>query len=169
VTRPADPVVRHLASGEAGDIRELAERIYENREYFKLETKPLPVALVARDDLDEYLDWRAERMQDPDVQEALAEIELDAGARSPAEIRRVSISEVDDLSEIALRIRTNNECFVLEKDGVLPVAFIDPSDLDMYLDWRRELIEALAESEQDAREGRTRPAEALLEELKQGV
>ena len=161
--------MRHLSSGEAGNIRELAERIYANREYFVIETELLPVALIARDDLDDYLDWREERIQDPDVQEALAEIEQDAGqdTTGPTDIRRVSINEVGDLGEIARRMRMNNECFVLEKDGVLPVAFIDPIDLDNYLDWRKELMEALAESEQDDREGRTRPAEALLAELKQ--
>ena len=149
--------MRHLSSGEAGNIRELAKRVYENREYFVIETELLPVALVARDDLDDYLDWREERIQDLDVEEA------------PADLRRVSVGEVGDLCEIARRMRTNNECFVLERDGVLPVAFIDPIDLDNYLDWRKELVEALAESEQDAREGRTRPAEALLAELKQDV
>lgn len=169
MSRAADPVVRRLSSCEAGNIREFAERIYKNQEYFVIETGVLSVALISRSELDDYLEWCEERMQDPDVQEALAEIEQDAGARTPAEIRRVSISEVDDLGKIALDIRVNNECFVLEKDGVLPVAFIDPIDLDNYLDWRRELMAALAESEQDAREGRTRPAEALLAELKQDI
>jgi len=157
VTRAADPVVRHLPSGEAGNIGELVERIYANREYFVIETDVLPVALIARDDLDVYLDWREEHIQDLDVEEA------------PADLRRVSISEVGDLGEIAMRIRENHECFVLQKDGALPVAFIDPIDLDNYLEWRKELVEVLAQSEQDAREGRTRPAEALLEELKQSV
>ena len=46
---------------------------------------------------------------------------------------------------------------------------VRPIDLENYLDWRKELMEALAESGQDAREGRTRPAEALLAELKQDV
>ncbi len=155
VGRATDPIVRHLSSSEAGNIRELAERIYANREYFVIETELLPVALIARDDLDDYLDWRDDRIQDLDAEE------------ESADLRRVSISEVGDLGEIARRMRTNNECFVLEKDGVLPVAFIDPIDLDNYLDWRKELMEALAESEQDAREGRTRPAEALLAELTQ--
>lgn len=157
VTRAAEPFVRHLSSGEAANIQELAKRVHENREYFVIETELLPVALVARDDLDDYLEWREERIQDLDVDEA------------PADLRRVSVGEVGDLCEIARRMRTNNECFVLERDGVLPVAFINPIDLDNYLDWRRELVEALAESEQDAREGRTRPAEALLAELKQDV
>ena len=154
VTRAAEPVVRHLSSGEAGHIRELAERIYANREYFVIETELLPVALIARDDLDDYLDWRDDRIQDLDAEE------------ESADLRRVSISEVGDLGEIARRMRTNNECFVLEEHGVLPVAFIDPIDLKNYLAWREELIEALAESEQDAREGRTRPAEALLRHIR---
>ena len=163
--------MRRLSSGKVGTLGELAERIYANHEYFVIETGVLSVALIARDDLDDYLDWRAERMEEPEVQEALAEIEQDAGAdtTSPTGIRRVSIDEVHDLGEIAIRICRNNECFLLEKDGVPPVAFIDPIDLGNYLDWRRELMEALAESEQDAREGRTRSAEALLSELKQRV
>jgi hypothetical protein len=163
--------VCRLSSGEAGDIGELSARVYTNCEYFVIETGVLSVALISRDELDEYLEWREERVQDPDVQEALAGIEQDAGedACRPTDIRRVSIDEVGDLSDIAMRICRNNECFVLEKDGVLPVAFVDPIDLDSYLDWRRELMEALDESEQDVREGRTRPAEALLAELKQDV
>jgi len=171
VTRAADPVVRHLSSSEAGDISKLAERIYANREYFVIETGLLSVALISRDDLDDYLEWREERTQDPDVQEALAGIEQDAGENAcrPTDIRRVSMDEVGDLSDIAMRICRNNECFVLEKNGVLPVAFIDPIDLDNYLDWRTELLEALAESERDVRDGRTRPAEALLAELKRDV
>ena len=171
VTRATEPVVRRLSSGEAGDIRALATRVYTNCEYFVIETGVLSVALISRDDLDEYLEWREDRMQDPDVQEVLAGIEQDAGedACRPTEIRRVSIDEIGDLSDIAMRICRNNECFVLEKDGVLPVAFIDPIDLDNYLDWRTDLMEALAESERDVREGRTRPAEALLAELKQDV
>ena len=171
VSGTADPVVRRLSSCEAGNIRELAERIYKNHEYFVIETGILSVALISHGELDDYLDWCEERMRDPDIQEALAEIEQDAGEDTarPTDVRLVSIDEVDDLGEIAMRICRNNECFVLEKDGFLPVAFIDPIDLDNYLDWRRELMEALAESEQDAREGRTRPAEALLAELKQAV
>lgn len=167
----AHPAVCRLSSREACNIGELAARIYRNCEFFVIEAGVLSVALISRDDLDQYLEWREERMQDPDVHEALAELEQD-GAEDPArptEIRRVSIDEVGDLSDIAMRICRNNECFVLEGDGVLPVAFIDPIDLENYLDWRRELMEALAESEQDAREGRTRPAEALLAELKQDV
>jgi hypothetical protein len=171
VMRAAEPVVHRLSSGEAGDLRALATRIYTNCEYFVIETGVLSVALISRDDLDEYLEWREERIQDPDVQEALAEIEQGTGdaACRPTGIRRVSIDEVGDLGDIAMRICRNNECFVLEKDGILPVAFIDPIDLDNYLDWRTELMEALAESERDVREGRTRPAEALLAELKQDV
>ena len=171
VSRTADPVVRRLSSGEAGNVRGLAERVYKNHEYFVIETGALSVALISRGELDDYLEWREERMQDPDVQEALAEIEQDAGEDTtrPTDIRRVSIDEVGDLRDIAMRICRNNECFVWEKDGLLPGAFIDPIDLENYLDWRRELMEALAESEQDAREGRTRPAEALLAELKQDV
>ena len=165
----AHPVVCRLSSGEAGDIRELSVRIYTNCEYFVIETGVLSVALISRDDLDEYLEWREERLEDPDVQEALAGIEQDAGEDARRPIRRVSIDEVGDLGDIAMRICRNNECFVLEKDGVLPVAFIDPIDLDNYLDWRTELLQALAESERDVREGRTRPAEALLAELKQDV
>jgi hypothetical protein len=156
MTRTADPVVRHLSSAEAGDIRELAERIHAKSEYFVIKTGVLSVALIARYDLDDYLDWREERIREWEVEEA-------------TQIHRVSIEEVYDLSEIAMRICRNSECFVLEKDGVLPVAFIHPIDLDSYLDWRRELMEALDESEQDVREGRTRPAEALLAELKQDV
>ena len=171
VSRTAHPVVCRLSSGEAGDIGELSARIYTNCEYLVIETGVLSVALISRDELDEYLEWREERMQDPDVREALAGIEQDAGedACRPTDIRRVSIDEVGDLGDIAMRICRNNECFVLEKDGVLPVAFIDPIDLDSYLDWRTELMEALVESERDVREGRTRPAEALLAELKQDV
>lgn len=167
----AHPVVCRLSSGEAGDIGQLSARIYTNLEYFVIETGVLSVALISRDDLDEYLEWREERMQDPDVQEALAEIEQDAreDACRPTDIRRISIDEVGDLSDIAMRICRNNECFVLEKDGALPVAFVDPIDLENYLEWRRELVEALAKSEQDVREGRTRPADALLEDLKQGI
>ena len=148
--------MRRLSSVEAGDLRDLAERIYANREYFVIETELLPVALIAAGDLDDYLDWREERIQDLDEEEA------------PADLRRVSISEVGDLGEIAMRIR-ENECLVLEEEVVLPVAFINPIDLDNYLDWRRELMEALDESEQDFQKGRTRPAEALLAELKQDV
>ncbi len=171
LSRTAHPVVCRLSNCEVGDIGELAARIYTNDEYFVIETGVLSVALISRDELDGYLEWREERMQEPDVQEALAEIEQDAAEDTtrPTDVRRVSIDEVNDLRDIAMRICRNNECIVLERDGVLPVAFIDPLDLDDYLEWRRELMESLAESERDAREGRTRPAEVLLAELKQDV
>ena len=76
------------------------------------------------------------------------------------------IRQYQDLDRIATRICTGNECFVLEREGLLSVAFIHPVDLETFLDWREELIEELDESEQHARESRTRSAGALLPKVR---
>ena len=116
VAGPATPIVHRLSSIEPGNIEDLAMRIYANGEYFVLPIGILSVALVSSIDLDGYLDWREELIEDLGLQD-------DADG-----IRRVSISEVSDLDRIATRIYTDHECFVLERE-VLSVAFIHPVDL----------------------------------------
>ena len=66
------------------------------------------------------------------------------------------------------RAHTNNESFVLEKDGVPVAALINIDEFEDYLELQDpEVKEVIAESRDEYLAGKSRPAEELLRELEQ--
>ena len=72
-----------------------------------------------------------------------------------------------NLGQVVRRAHVNKEYFILEKDGI-PVAGIMAADeLEDYLQLRDPAVrDQIAKSNADISAGRTRPADALLAELK---
>jgi PHD/YefM family antitoxin component YafN of YafNO toxin-antitoxin module len=72
-----------------------------------------------------------------------------------------------NLGQLAKRAHVNNEYFILEKDGIPVIGIMDADELEDYLELRDPNVrEQIAESNQDVKSGRTRPAVDLLTELK---
>ena len=72
-----------------------------------------------------------------------------------------------NLGALVRRLHKKGEYFVLVKDGIPVAALMDPDELDDYLDMQDPgIMEAIEESEKDAREGRTVDGRALLAELR---
>jgi len=74
-----------------------------------------------------------------------------------------------NLGAVAKRVHLSGDYFILEKDGI-PIAGIMAADeLEDYLELQNPKVQqAIARSARDIKAGRTRPAEALLAELKGG-
>ena len=72
-----------------------------------------------------------------------------------------------NLGQLAKRAHLNNEYFILEKDGIPVIGIMDADELEDYLELREPKVkEQIRQSNLDIRAGRTRPAEALLPDLK---
>jgi hypothetical protein len=70
------------------------------------------------------------------------------------------------LGQLAKRAHLHNEYFILEKDGIPVIGIMDADEMEDYLELRDSKLTAqLRQSNRDVREGRTRPAEAILGEL----
>ena len=90
--------------------------------------------------------------------------------RKPAArmVTRLPITQARiNLGQLAKRAHLNNEYFLLEKDGIPVIGIMDADEMEDYLELRDPKIKAqIRLSNLDVRAGRTRPAEALLQELK---
>ncbi len=74
------------------------------------------------------------------------------------------------LGPLAKRAHLNNEYFILEKDGIPVIGIMDADEMEDYLELRDSKVKAqIRQSNKDIDAGRTRPAEALLRELKAGA
>ena len=72
-----------------------------------------------------------------------------------------------NLGQLAKRAHVNKEYFILEKDGIPVIGIMDADELEDYLEIRGlNVREQIAESNQNLKAGRTRPAADLLTELK---
>ena len=72
-----------------------------------------------------------------------------------------------NLGSIIKKVRLNKEYYVLEKDGYPVAGIMDIDEFEDYLDARNEnLNEQIAESFAEFKEGRTKPINKLLGELK---
>jgi hypothetical protein len=72
-----------------------------------------------------------------------------------------------NLGQLARRAHINKEYFILEKDGIPVIGIMDADEMEDYLELRnRKVNSQIVASNKDVRAGRTRPASALLKELK---
>ena len=75
-----------------------------------------------------------------------------------------------NLGQLAKRAHTNNEYFILEKDGIPVIGIMDADEMEEYLELRDPKVRAqIRQSTKDVHAGRTRPADALLQELAAGA
>jgi PHD/YefM family antitoxin component YafN of YafNO toxin-antitoxin module len=82
-------------------------------------------------------------------------------------VQRIPITEARrNLGALARRIRTEKGYAILEKDGIPVLGIMDADELEDYLERRDpKAQEAIAESNEDIRAGRVRPAAEFLSEL----
>src|SRR2546422_10773975 len=72
-----------------------------------------------------------------------------------------------NLGQVVRRAHVNKEYFILEKDGIPVAGILDADELEDYLELRDPAVrEEIRKSHEDYVAGRSRPAEALLAELK---
>jgi hypothetical protein len=86
-------------------------------------------------------------------------------------INRLPITKARiNLGQIARRAHNNNEYFILEKDGIPVIGILSADELEDYLELRDPRVKASIEaSRKDHSAGKTRPAGALLSELKRSA
>jgi hypothetical protein len=86
------------------------------------------------------------------------------------ETRRVSRLPITqgriNLGQLAKRAYLQHEYFILEKDGIPVIGIMGADEMEDYLELRDPKVNAqIRRSNLDVRAGRTKPAEALLENL----
>jgi hypothetical protein len=88
-----------------------------------------------------------------------------------ATITRLPITKARiNLGQIAKRAHNQNEYFILEKDGIPVIGIMAADELEDYLELRDPKVKAsIAASQKEYVAGKTRPAEKLLDELKQSA
>jgi hypothetical protein len=86
-------------------------------------------------------------------------------------INRLPITKARiNLGQIARRAHNGNEYFILEKDGIQVIGIMAADELEDYLEMRDPKVKAsIAASRKDRMAGKTRPAAALLAELKRSA
>jgi PHD/YefM family antitoxin component YafN of YafNO toxin-antitoxin module len=82
-------------------------------------------------------------------------------------VHRIPMTEARiNLGQLARRAHVNNEYFILEKDGIPVIGIMDADELEDYLELQNPNVrEQIAESNEDVKAGRTRPAAELAAEL----
>ena len=88
--------------------------------------------------------------------------------RSRHAVQRLSITKARiNLGQLARRAHVNKEYFILEKDGIPVIGILDADELEDYLELRDANVgAAIRQSNADVKEGRVRPAGALLKPQK---
>ncbi len=75
-----------------------------------------------------------------------------------------------NLGQIARRAHVNNEYFILEKDGIPVIGIMSADELEDYLELKNPRVKtAIVASRRDYSSGKSRPASALLAELKRSA
>lgn len=84
-------------------------------------------------------------------------------------VHRVPLTQArTNLGQIVRRAHLNNECFILEKDGIPIAGIMDVDDLEDWLELRDpKLAKQIEEGYQEHQGGKTRPARDFLAELRQ--
>ena len=82
-------------------------------------------------------------------------------------VNRIPITKARiNLGRLVRRIHVNKEYFILEKDGIPVAGMMDAEELEDYLELRDPKVRAqIRKSTQAYRAGKSRPAEAFLQEL----
>jgi hypothetical protein len=83
-------------------------------------------------------------------------------------VHRIPITKARiNLGQIVRRAHVNNECFILEKDGIPVAGIIDIDELEDYLEMKDPNIKKqIAESYRAYENGQSRPIDAFLTDLK---
>ena len=83
-------------------------------------------------------------------------------------INRLPITKARiNLGQIARRAHVNNEYFILEKDGIPVIGILSADELEDYLELKNPKVKsAIAASRKDYAAGKSRPAGALLTEVR---
>src|SRR5712692_1993988 len=73
-----------------------------------------------------------------------------------------------NLGQVVRRVVRNKEYFILEKDGIPVAGIMGADELEDYLELRDPKVKrAIQKGHQEYLAGKSRPAEALLDELRQ--
>ncbi len=85
-------------------------------------------------------------------------------------VHRVPLTKARiNLGQIARRAHHNNECFILEKDGIPIAGIMDIDDMEDWLELQDpEMQKQIAEGHREYQQGRTRPLDDFLTELRVG-
>ncbi len=88
--------------------------------------------------------------------------------RNRSIVHRIPITKARvNLGQVVQRVHLNKEYFILEKDGIPVVGLMDADELEDYLELQNPNVKRqIEQSNADIRAGRTRPAAALLAELR---
>ena len=83
-------------------------------------------------------------------------------------VHRIAMTEARiNLGQLARRAHVNHEYFILEKDDIPVIGIMDAGELEDYLELQDpEVSSQIAESNEDVKSGRTRPAVDLLADLR---
>jgi hypothetical protein len=86
-------------------------------------------------------------------------------------INRLPITKARiNLGQIARRAHVNHEYFILEKDGIPVIGILSADELEDYLELKNPKVKAaISASRKDYGSGKSRPANALLAELRKGA
>ena len=79
-------------------------------------------------------------------------------------VHRVPLTKARiNLGQIARRAHFNNECFILEKNGIPIAGIMDIDDMEDWLELQDpEMQKQIAEGYKEYRQGRTRPLDDFL-------
>jgi hypothetical protein len=90
---------------------------------------------------------------------------------SMATVNRLPITKARiNLGQIARRAHNSKEYFILEKDGIPVIGIMAADEMEDYLELRDQKVKAsIAASARDRANGKTRPANKLLAELKRSA
>ena len=88
-----------------------------------------------------------------------------------ANVNRLPITQARiNLGQIARRAHNGREYFILEKDGIPVIGIMSADELEDYIEQRDVQAKAsIAASRKERAAGKTRPASALLAELKRSA
>ena len=86
---------------------------------------------------------------------------------TPMVVHRVPLTKArTNLGQIVRRAHLNNECFILEKNGIPIAGIMDIDDMEDWLELQDpEMQKQIAEGYKEYRQGRTRPLDDFLSEL----
>ena len=86
-------------------------------------------------------------------------------------VHRIPLTKArHNLGAVIKRVHVNKEYFILERDGIPVAGLMDADELEDYLEARDpRLQEQIRDSNEDIRDGRTRPVEDFLSELDQAA
>jgi hypothetical protein len=89
------------------------------------------------------------------------------GNKATAMVQHLPITKARiNLGQLARRVRTNKEYFILEKDGIPVIGIMDPDELEDYLELRDPKVQTrIRKSTAEFKAGKHRDARELLAEL----